>query len=232
MSKDHTLRRSQLITTFGVGSICDLGEESFIAKGINSWGEAGHTIFFPPLHEEGITHFRIPPAANTDQDKPSRYRVPYFRFPQWLFCQKCRYLTRYGIDFEETGVGQCGECSARSLVPMRWVFACEKGHLSDVDWSWWIHASFGNTQCRSRNLEFRKTGRAGSLDSLSVKCKECPASGKVGNLLQIYQNISVAPEDSLGRELMTLWVKIAAKGRTKFCREETVMFITLIYSQL
>ena len=63
MSEDHTIRRSQLITTFGVGSICDLGEESFVAKSIDSWGEIGQIIRFSALEEDGIGHFKIPPEA-------------------------------------------------------------------------------------------------------------------------------------------------------------------------
>ncbi|QRN94558.1 DUF1998 domain-containing protein [Archangium violaceum] len=74
---------------------------------------------------------------------------------------------------------RCENCNRRpQLVPMRFVMACEKGHLGDVSWDYWAH--FGAKEpkqkgCKDRdNLRFiALAGSGAGLQSLRIECKTC-----------------------------------------------------------
>jgi len=63
---------------------------------------------------------------------------------------------------------------------MRFVLACEKGHLDDVPWAWFVHAgkqTASSGRCERPELEFRtKAGKGGGLESLEIYCRTCKTS--------------------------------------------------------
>ena len=83
------VRRNQLISTFGVGSIVALGDESFMVAGIDRWNVGDPDIHEPRLERElGVPGFVRPPAGDDDK----RPDIPVVRFPRLSSCPSCHRL--------------------------------------------------------------------------------------------------------------------------------------------
>ena len=179
------IRRSQYISSFGVGAILDLGNESFIASDISRWdNSSGQVIHLKRLeYRLKVKEFRMPPIPKGFWDNNS-HKLPYYRFPQWLFCPSCRKLTQWSSTKEKKGeLPRCDNNNCRGhkiLVPMRFVMACENGHLGDIPWQRWAHSRHNVSEkgrCESNDLEFRSLfGKGGGLASLEIKCIGCGSS--------------------------------------------------------
>ncbi|WP_152185454.1 DUF1998 domain-containing protein [Segeticoccus rhizosphaerae] len=175
------IRQSQTIIPFGVGAIFDFKGESLVGCDIFRWGARGETIQSDRLAAAlGVAQFRAAPVVDSNAWAPSVAGIPYSRFPTWLFCPKCRRMTRWKRSLEQKGKAPtCGNCPKRQpLVPMRWIQICPEGHMDDVDWRRWAHSrnpSPEARQCQKDNLFFRTLpGRgAGGLDTLEVQCQSC-----------------------------------------------------------
>jgi hypothetical protein len=195
MSSRLSVRRSQLVTPYGVGSICEIDGQSFIVRDTSWWNSAELTTIqleqvTNRLH--GISSLRSP-----------RGSVPVSRFPRWLFCPTCRQMTNWSYRRDVPGDdGQAPQrptcdnkpCKGAALVPMRFVQVCDNGHVDDIDWHWLAHrgnqpAATGSCDRKSARLKFLVRGeRGGDFDSMSIKCTcgagsslEGIANGPVGN---------------------------------------------------
>ena len=181
---DRTIRRSQTISPFGVGAVIDMLGESFVAEDITRWRGRRQILNAPRIAKHfGVDELRVPPA--TEDKGPG---LPYYRFPQWLFCGSCRRMTKWRIRMEKRGKApQCSSCRRKpQLVPMRFVSVCSHGHLDDVDWRHWAHSkkeTREQKQCgRSDELSFVHIGGVGGgLDSVAVRCA-CGAQRDLGGL--------------------------------------------------
>lgn len=177
--RTRSIRRSATVSPFGVGAIYDFGDESFVAMDIFHWKNHGEKIRLPRLETElGISHFLMAPVVR-ERFSPYTKKVPYHRFPQWLFCPSCRSMIRWSYKKEQLGEHpRCERCAKRSkLVPMRFVSACKGGHLSEVPWERWAHSKAtdpAQQQCRAGALRFEtRRGGGGGLGSLWVVCQTC-----------------------------------------------------------
>jgi hypothetical protein len=181
MTQPRSVRLSQTLVPFGVGAIYDLMGESLIACDIGYWKGRGEPVRLERLEKElGVDGFRSAPS-HTSLFAGSSKGIPYVRFPQWLFCQRCRTMVRWRWAMEVEGQPpQCQRCPrGPQLVPMRFVVACRDGHLGDVAWDRWAHSnakSPNQKQCRSQNLRFITERESGAgLESLRVECATCEA---------------------------------------------------------
>src|SRR5690348_15936408 len=135
------VRLSQTVAPFGVGNIYDLLGESFIACDTLRWKQHGDALEAARLAKAlNVSGFRSAPVQ-WDSFGATAPGIPYFRFPQWLFCQVCRRMIRWRAAQEKSDESaRCGRCrNTPRLVPMRFVMACEDGHLGDVPWDRWTH---------------------------------------------------------------------------------------------
>lgn len=174
------IRRTQLITTFGCGSIIDLPYDSVIVAGTDYW-----THFQEPeyiIHEEnlqrllGVDYFVLPKISSDTQnrtDDPSG-DIPVFRFPEVLICPECGNLANYK-KFGFTTKPICTKCN-KDLIPSRFIIACKRGHLEDFPYSWWVHRGDFNGCNRPENLSMYNDKRSGGLESIWVECKTCKTS--------------------------------------------------------
>jgi hypothetical protein len=157
-----TVRRSQLITTYGVGAVVAVEDESFIIKGIDQWG-----IEVPEFHEPrlqramGVAGFARPPASDDDPD------VPVARFPTWYSCPSCRRLAPHGAltGYQENTCNRCGSV----LIPSRFVIACPRGHIADFPYDRWVHAGHGKAGDQ-HDLSLHTIGNTASLRSIVIEC--------------------------------------------------------------
>jgi hypothetical protein len=178
MADTRKLRRAQTVTPVGVGAIFDRMGESFTAEDISKWQlERAKVLRAPRLASAlGVERIRTAPQA------PSRGSagpgVPFYRFPSWLFCSRCRRMTRWHVTSEEPdSAPRCVSCSGK-LVPMRFIMICSKGHMDDVDWRHWAHSKTDDPAHKScqevDKLEFRiRKGVGSGLESLEIVCKSC-----------------------------------------------------------
>jgi hypothetical protein len=174
------VRRAQTVSPFGVGAIIDLVGESFVAEDASEWGGKREFITMPRLVGYlKVKELRTAPAGGS---------VPYYRFPQWLFCPTCRRMERWSTGREKKGATpRCQNCQARSqLVPMRFVAVCGRGHLSDVSWRQWAHSAARAGErgaCKDSRLTFETSGAVGGgLESTEVRCGVCGASRSLEDL--------------------------------------------------
>ena len=178
------IRRSQYISPFGVGAIYDLGTESLIAQDISQWTKScrGEKISLKRLSKKlRVREFRMP-EVQTNFWSTYVPKLPFSRFPRWLFCSSCRSLKRLPKipDDDVENAPRCDNprCGRKALTPMRFVAACKAGHLADIDWHRWAHSrKTGNEveNCQVQDkLKFRTIPkRGGGLGSLEVYCSAC-----------------------------------------------------------
>ncbi|MFH8883800.1 DrmB family protein [Streptomyces californicus] len=165
-----SVRRAQMITTYGVGSMVAVDNESFIVAGTDSWniGDA------PTIHEHrlaralGVKSFRLPPAS----DDTSKDGVHVRRFPLWHSCPTCQALQHVRQFNSPPGKNECGDCE-EDLVPSRFVMACAKGHIDDFPYWKWVHRKNrqeGETGLCGGAMRLRTSGKTASLRSILISC--------------------------------------------------------------
>jgi hypothetical protein len=186
----RTVRAGQLIAPFGPGAVIDLGAESLVCVDISRWprGECP-VIQDNPLRMVLGLDVRSPPS-------PDRAgQIPFARFPRWLFCPNCRRLYHYTAqDDRASGDAEprCSEeaCNGVTLAAMRFVAACDHGHLQDVDWYRWAHrnsqvSSTGQCSRQTAVLYFRTTGASGGdFNAMEIECSACGGRNTFEGLTQ------------------------------------------------
>ncbi|MGW4049234.1 DrmB family protein [Streptomyces sp. NPDC004779] len=169
------VRRAQMITTYGVGSLIAVDHESFVVSGLDGADEQWRSDESPRISERRLArllevdYFRLPPASEDTSKDGVRVR----RFPIMHSCPECGELRRWHQFNPPPGRSECGACGA-DLVPSRFVIACEAGHLDEFPYWHWVHrSSAGGTsavgQCGG-TLTLRSSGRSSSLRSIIVSC--------------------------------------------------------------
>lgn len=169
-----TLRRSQTITTFGVGAIADLPDASAMICDIDKWGTVGCVMLSDPRLEEklAVSHFLMPPDTDVSSDG-----IKAVRFPRWMRCRKCQAL-RHLEDWRRRSLQnnptkdfdskpRCDICFI-PLIPSRFVVACRKGHIDDFPFVEWAHG--GGEVCASPSLQYKESGNSTSLSGILIKC--------------------------------------------------------------
>ncbi|EJF72355.1 hypothetical protein A462_08587 [Pseudomonas sp. Ag1] len=186
------VRRSQLISTYGVGAIVDLEKGSYMPMGLEDWDRSTRSPALS-INEDrlqvllGVDHFRLAPI--TKDLVPSRqvdpkHAVPVIRFPKWHQCPKCFRIGREGAPFELAANGCELECrghpSPLLTTPVRFVVACSKGHIDDFPWEWWAHRR-RESACERPTLELKSDGKSAALADIYVQCKNCGVRESLGD---------------------------------------------------
>ncbi|WP_328620679.1 DUF1998 domain-containing protein [Streptomyces sp. NBC_00354] len=169
------VRRAQVITTYGVGSLIAVDHESFIVSGLDDAEQSWSRDESPRIHERRLARvlevdsFRLPPASDDTSKDGLRVR----RFPLMHFCPECNDLQRHRDFNPPAGRSVCGTCEV-DLVPSRFVVACEAGHLGEFPYRQWLHRSTDRGDARAAQcggkLKMRTSGRTSSLRSILVSC--------------------------------------------------------------
>lgn len=199
-SEAGEVRPSQIVTTFGIGSLIDLPNLSVIVLGLDDWRKE-HTT---PLVEKRllrlvqqalgpqVVELRSPPQPPEDAPPSTQWfdenrliGLPVAPFPRWLVCSRCRLLAeiRSGLFTAETKpfrperTRYTHDCASGKLaataLPARFLVACENGHLDDFPWRHFVHR--GASDCPAE-LRFFETGPTGEAADVRVKCMRCETS--------------------------------------------------------
>ena len=188
-----SLRRSAVAALFGPGAIVDFragdAPVSAVAAGLEEWDRN-----FPPaglLNEQtvlearlqkklGVRGFRLPPVSAETFSRPDSKSLVAVRYPNWLQCPHCDRLGESRAWADEPGKPGlfCPQCTQRSpgqrkvyVVPVRFVMACEGGHLDEFPWHAWVKHRDGCQTPRFLKLVSEKAGLAG----LILSCPSCHA---------------------------------------------------------
>ncbi|SHH41127.1 DUF1998 domain-containing protein [Sporanaerobacter acetigenes] len=175
------VRQTQMITTFGCGSLVDLPKASVIIAGTDFWkNEHDEEYIIQEVNLQKlleVDYFVKPQTQDKTLSNPyAKSRdIPAFRFPETLICSResCGKIGNYKI-FKFNNVLKCPICGNRSLIPSRFVVACENGHIEDFPYDWWVHQ--GETDCENPDLRLFYRKETGGLDSIVIWCKTCGRS--------------------------------------------------------
>jgi hypothetical protein len=157
-----SVRRSQLITTYGIGSVVALGDESFMVAGLDHWPPRTPDIHEPRLERVlRVRGFVSPPASD-------RRDIPVVRFPRMYYCPVCRRLDSYGF-FTGSPNNKCSTCGV-DLVPSRFVTACRRGHVDDFPYHAWAHEGKPADPGKEHRLSIEAGGASASLSDILITC--------------------------------------------------------------
>jgi len=193
------LRQSQVVTTFGPGAMVDLPEHSVIIGGLDNWtGHRDRQIFEDRLANKIKTllnvssiDFFAPPA---DRDDPTAEvtGITAWQFPAWFIAQYevrqegSPVRSRPLVPMADLVKGQyVWDKKKYKVVPIRFVQACTRGHVSDIDWRRFVHKG----ELCTRSLWIDERGTSGDIFDITIRC-ECgmsqllaPATKPDGQLL-------------------------------------------------
>ena len=208
-----SVRRSQLVSSFGIGAIVDLEKGSFMPMGLEDWEGATRfpslSIGEPRLQSMlGVGHFRLGPVK---EDVPgsrlvrARSAAPAVRFPAWHECPRCHRIGKQGAPFELADDGARLRCLAHGVAvhttPVRFVLACRRGHIEDFPWEWWAHRDRSGGVCDAPSLYLGSYGRSASLSDLYVRCAGCGTEGR-----PVRQSLGDAFRAGALRRLVLYWI--------------------------
>ena len=193
------LRPSQILTTFGIGSIVDLPHLSVMMMGLEDWPQTDYREI-----NEGrllasvrdalgrqVMSLRTPPVVpDRDRVNPSEQQsivgVPVAPFPRWMVCPRCRRLAPLSsnqfvlkTDPFRTDRARYVHENCRmpgrmpTVIPARFIVACKNGHLDDFPWVEFVHR--GKSNCPYK-LQLLELGPSGEASDVFVRCETCETS--------------------------------------------------------
>jgi hypothetical protein len=180
------MRQSQLVTTFGPGSMVDLPKYSVLIGGLDFWSPGGQSISEPRLSQKlarildvPSVDLKSPPPAEEDPTAPLT-GITGFQFPEWFITQDLEERSRPGVRsrllVHRKGLTKSKyidrDKKKRPVVPVRFVRACRAGHIGDIEW--YVFAHNGQSDCAKqlRQLYLDERGTSGDLTEIWVRC-EC-----------------------------------------------------------
>ncbi|MBD3885970.1 DUF1998 domain-containing protein [Leptolyngbya sp. PL-A3] len=180
------LRQSQVLSTFGPGSMVDLPTRSVVISGLTYWKGDRQAI------REDRLRYKVAKSLDIDPQEIQLYTPPQqssdpraaisgvdaFVFPTWFLGQVDEtyeknskvYRTRPLVTWSAVKSGFKHEGKTTQAVPVRFVQACTNGHLSDIDWYAFAHNDF-DTTCR-KPLWLDEGGSGNDFEEIFVRC-EC-----------------------------------------------------------
>lgn len=180
------LRANQLITTFGPGAMVDLPGNSVIVAGLDRWRyePAQLQIADEPrlaakigrlVGKKSVTLRRPPPTTeNMFVRGAVTPGVEAYVFPHWFIAQYVelshqKQKRRRLVNRDELDKGKIKiDDKNRTVVPVRFVRACRRGHVGDVNWRGFVHRDTTNT-CMMR-IWMEERGTTGDLSDIWIVC--------------------------------------------------------------
>ncbi|CAJ1493884.1 DUF1998 domain-containing protein [[Mycobacterium] kokjensenii] len=158
-------RRSQLLSTYGVGGLFPSESTSYMIAGLHEWDEKrAEPVSEPRLARAlGVSELKAPPAGG-------RRDVPVIRYPYTQVCPSCRRIGALSDLSKDKNVAKC-KVDNTDLSPFRLIAACRNGHLSEFPVYQWLHSS-QRDKIKSDVHEMKLTvlGRTSSLGDLTLTC--------------------------------------------------------------
>ncbi|SCG38453.1 DUF1998 domain-containing protein [Micromonospora coxensis] len=231
------MRRSQLVTPFGVGAMSVLvNGTSVITAGLDHWYDVDdvNNLALEEYQEHDwrlearlrVSEFRLPPdwrQRGTGNDTRNvRLAVPVLRFPRWSFCMYCKRLKLSTLSMQQQEQCPDREHGDRQYKPrmsqVPFVAICRNGHIDDFPFDKWVHRS-NNPQCAGL---LRLVSRGGNgLEGQVVTCGYDAKGDRVQGLGcgadRSLQNITATLPASVGEEHTWLTDRLAGPEDPHYC---------------
>jgi hypothetical protein len=213
--KHQALRLSTFVLSQGPGSVLETPsgpvvisslDKFFTSLGAQVPGAKTGPEYFEVTEQrltqsalDGARIVRLP--TNDEVGVPaSEWVYPTAQFPLWAIC------TKHGavqvLYHHEAGCSRCDRMkdwerrAKAGREAVRFVRACEAGHLDDVDWNGLVHGRGG---CRSKEFIWEGAGR--SLRLSVLKCAKCTAAVNFGSeYMKPLKCMGRRPELGIGHE--------------------------------
>ncbi len=166
MASHGSVRRSQVVTTYGPGALVAVDDESFMVAGIHRWPvQEADAVPERRLEDQLRVHsLYLPPSEGDAFERPRG--IPVIRFPLMHSCPGCKRLD-WHWNLSDGDRNSCNRCD-RPLVPSRFVTACDAGHIEDFPYLRWVH--HGAAGDGAHRLELTATGKSAALRDIMVSC--------------------------------------------------------------
>ena len=194
------VRPSQLLYTYGPGSLIDLPHLSVLVSGIDAW--ASDPLTSPEVVERrllaavqravgpDIQSLRLPPhlpETPNPFDDWARTGVPVQVFPSWVRCPACDRIGPAGTPLFELRTNpyrpelasfrhvNCAKSKGKAppALPVRFLLACRGGHLDEFPWVAFVHRA---APCASPILEMFERNQSSRADDVLLRCCGCTAA--------------------------------------------------------
>jgi hypothetical protein len=128
-----------------------------------------------------VKGFRLPPVRDPARDSDAEKALVAVRFPAWLQCPQCDRIGPEDLWGEEPGrAGRfCQDCTRKApgrqnvfVIPVRFVMACESGHIDEFPWQAWVQHT---PECTSRKGFLTLRSEQAGLAGLILSCPKCKA---------------------------------------------------------
>ncbi len=189
------LRPNQLLHTYGVGAVADLPNLSVVIAGLEDWDLTSSEIV-PERRLLAAVRTQLGPQVETLRTPPykpetadpfgdwARVGVPVRLFPRWLRCSDTRCNRLAPVDsglfeleadmWRPERIRYAHNCRGHgrnrpAAVPARFVLACERGHLDDFPWLYYVHGG-SEPATGEHTLRLSERGTTGEAANLFIEC--------------------------------------------------------------
>lgn len=192
---DTTQSFSQLLLTYGPGAMLDLPNHAVVVSGLQGWNYSGghkqieEERLVPLLRQElglgpEFMGLRAPPEMDEERHDTARPAVDVVLFPKWFTVEDggatgvsgaaAGETWRRMVEFSQLTISgdrmrfsdDAGK--KHEVNPIRFVAACSKGHLEDIEWRWLVHRN-GDRSCK-RPMFWVERGVSSDPSDISVRC--------------------------------------------------------------
>lgn len=201
------VRQTQLISTFGIGSIVDFVRDTVIIAGVDDWDTGRNEedaerrkIYCENLQALTGKQYFLSPKVENNRGWIKSEDIPSYIFPEMLYCPRCkRFVTaKEAANDNPNRPNKCclsnpkdgGKCTGK-LVASRFVVVCENGHIEDFPYSWWIHGDAGCQDSRRPRISMFNIDDRSDIESLWVKCDNC---GKLRTMATAFSETALSGE--------------------------------------
>ena len=201
-TKVGEIRPTQILYTYGVGSIVDFPYISALVMGLDDWPiiDDKHN---PVIQEDRLLQqirgmfgpqvekLRTPPVSEKSDfgdpfGKEEHIGIPAIPFPTWIHCTACHTLAPLSSNQfdlktnpyrpEETHYVHrtCTKAKNPKALPVPFLVCCENGHLDEFPWVEFVHGGPGFED--HTVLQYFDSGVSGEMRDMYVKCMDCGVS--------------------------------------------------------
>lgn len=196
MAKNLKIRKSSLLTPYGVGSIIPFpDDESLMVVGLDNWlinqDHSTKIIKDDRLARRIGVNRLIEPLIYIEENDRYRGKIPLVKFPQWRYCpdKNCGMMTY--VTSTSSGANYChgsdelpgkkeSPCKKKKknflhLVPERFIIICPEGHIDDFPIMQWVHQDDPSFVYRGENdsghkIRRKTSGMSSSLGDIFYEC--------------------------------------------------------------
>jgi hypothetical protein len=186
-----------------VGANIDLFNLSVIVMGLGRWQLADEiqehrllTAIQKHHHYHQVKRLYAPPVLAAERsynacDEENIQGIPVKVFPRWYRCSACHLIAPLESNLFELKTdcfhpektryvhNTCSKAKSPTAIPLRFVVACEQGHLNDFPWMEFVHKE---KYCSSSgSLYLYQYGVSDAVTEVEVYCSGCKARRRMSD---------------------------------------------------